>query len=144
MIRRILLAADAPGGGGTSGAEPQPTPETANAGMAALKSKMASLAEQNESLKKKVTSLTDENTSLRNTVSSLAGENSRLNAQVKSLADELEALKAADAQRAADEKLITEKMARGLSRAQAIEVIKRQRTFDAERARAAKEAKAKK
>ena len=39
----------------------------------------------------------------------------------------------ADRQRAADEPVIVEKMARGLSREQAISTIKRQRKFDADK-----------
>lgn len=62
---------------------------------------------------------------------------------VKKLHGELAALKEADKQRAADEKIIAEKMLRGLSRQQAIQVIQRQREFDAKKAEAAKAAKAK-
>lgn len=48
------------------------------------------------------------------------------------------ALKAEKTQRDADEKIIVEKMSRGLSREQAISVIKRQREHDAAKAATAK------
>lgn len=55
----------------------------------------------------------------------------RLTAENADLRGRLEKYETAEAQRAADEKIITEKMAHGLSRQQAINVIRRQRDFDA-------------
>lgn len=50
---------------------------------------------------------------------------------VQALQSRLDAFEKTEAQRAADEKIIVEKMARGLSREQAVHVIQRQREFDA-------------
>lgn len=55
----------------------------------------------------------------------------RFIARVSELEGQLEKYRTAEAQREADEKLIREKMAQGLSRPQAINVIQRQRAFDA-------------
>lgn len=49
---------------------------------------------------------------------------------VQALQTRLDAFEKAESQRAADEKVIVEKMARGLSREQAVHVIQRQREFD--------------
>jgi hypothetical protein len=63
-------------------------------------------------------------------------------AGVEALLKENDRLKSAAEQRSADEKEIAARMSRGLSRAQAISVIERQRQFDADKAKA-KEAAAK-
>jgi hypothetical protein len=57
------------------------------------------------------------------TIQRLTAHNAELEAQLKEH-------ETAEAQRAADEKIIVEKMAHGLSRQQAINVIHRQREFD--------------
>ena len=54
-------------------------------------------------------------------------------AAVQTLQSRLDAFEKTEAQRAADEKIIIEKMARGLSREQAVHVIQRQREFEAGR-----------
>ena len=54
----------------------------------------------------------------------------RLTALNAELRGQLEKYIKVEAQRAADEKIIAEKMARGLSRQQAVNVIRRQREFD--------------
>ena len=51
-------------------------------------------------------------------------------AAVQSLQTRLDAFEKSEALRAVDEKIIIEKMARGLSREQAVHVIQRQREFD--------------
>lgn len=61
----------------------------------------------------------------------LTAENSELKAEKEKSEAELEKYKSAEAQRAADEKIIIEKMTHGLSRPQAMNVIQRQRDFDA-------------
>ena len=73
--------------------------------------------------------------SIEEVAAQLATENTALKARIK----ELEAVQQ---QKAEDEKVIGEKMARGLSRQQAITVIERQRKFDADKA--AEKAKAEK
>ncbi|HLX70780.1 MAG TPA: hypothetical protein VKV04_14220 [Verrucomicrobiae bacterium] len=57
--------------------------------------------------------------------------NQRLIARNAELEGRIDKYETAEAQRAADEKIIVEKMAHGLSRQQAINVIHRQRDFDA-------------
>jgi len=61
----------------------------------------------------------------RQTIQRLNADNAELKAQLKKH-------ETAEARRAADEKIIVEKMTHGLSRQQAINVIHRQREFDAE------------
>src|SRR5579871_2718153 len=56
--------------------------------------------------------------------------NQRLIARNAELEAEVEKYKSAETKRDADEKIIVEKMANGLSRQQAINVIRRQREFD--------------
>lgn len=60
----------------------------------------------------------------------LTQANQRLTAENADLRARLAKFETAEAQRAADEKIITEKMAHGLSRQQAINVIRRQREFN--------------
>lgn len=55
----------------------------------------------------------------------------RLTAHNAELQGQVDEYKIGEAQRAADEKIIVEKMAHGLSRQQAMNVIHRQREFDA-------------
>jgi hypothetical protein len=62
-------------------------------------------------------------------------------AAVQALQTRLDAFEKAEALRAADEKIIVEKMARGLSREQAVHVIQRQREFDAARDKSKSEPK---
>jgi hypothetical protein len=58
------------------------------------------------------------------TIERVTAENAELKGQLKKY-------QTTEAQRAADEKIIVEKMTHGLSRQQAINVIRRQREFDA-------------
>ena len=62
---------------------------------------------------------------------------------IQALQTRLDAFEKAEALRAADEKIIIEKMARGLSREQAVNVIQRQREFDAAREKSKPEPKKK-
>jgi hypothetical protein len=62
---------------------------------------------------------------------------------IQALQTRLDAFEKAEALRAADEKIIIEKMARGLSREQAVHVIQRQREFDAAREKSKPEPKKK-
>jgi len=64
-------------------------------------------------------------------------------AAVQALQTRLDAFEKTEAQRAADEKIIIEKMARGLSREQAVHVIQRQREFDVARDKSKAESKKK-
>ena len=64
-------------------------------------------------------------------------------AAVQALQTRLDAFEKTEAQRAADEKIIIEKMARGLSREQAVHVIQRQREFDVARDKSKTESKKK-
>lgn len=52
-------------------------------------------------------------------------------AAVQAIQTRLDAFEKTEALRSADEKIIVEKMTRGLSREQAVHVIQRQREFDA-------------
>lgn len=62
---------------------------------------------------------------------------------IQALQTRLDAFEKAEAQRGADEKIIVEKMARGLSREQAVHVIQRQREFEAARDKSKSEPKKK-
>ena len=56
-----------------------------------------------------------------------------LQAENAALKEQIAGFEAANKQRAADERVIAEKMSHGLTRDQAIAVIKRQREFDAKK-----------
>ena len=64
----------------------------------------------------------------------------RLTAELKIATDKIVSYEKADAQRTADEKVIAQKMSLGLSRDQAIAVIKRQKDHDTAKAAALKPA----
>lgn len=72
------------------------------------------------------------------TIENLQKEISRLNGELAEANKKIEAFTAAQAQATADEVVIREKMAHGLTRDQAIAVIRRQRAHDEAEAAAAK------
>lgn len=113
-MKRLLIADGAEGGGA-----PSPTPTAPSAEDKRI-----------AGLEKQLKALTAQNAEYRERIEGKDKETLGLLGEFKALKAENAALKEAKSQNDADESLIMAKMARGLSRAQAINIITRQREFE--------------